>query len=122
VGGYEALDIAVRYLSIMMFFIVVLYLIHIFRNALQAIGIAVWSLLSGIAECACRIFMAKVAIHWAFLGSDALFVSEPVAWTGALLCVVIPYFYYRKKRLTPHQPIENSKKAFQEVSDENNQI
>ena len=106
-GGYEALDIAVRYLTIMMFFIIVLYLIHIFRNTLQAIGIAVWSLLSGIAECACRIFMAKVAIHWAFLGSDALFVSEPVAWTGALLCVIIPYFYYRKKLLTPRQPPEH---------------
>jgi hypothetical protein len=43
--------------------------------------------------------MAKVAINWAVLGSDALFVSEPVAWLGALLCVLPPYFYYRKKLL-----------------------
>lgn len=99
-GGYEALDIAVHYLTIMMTFIVILYLIHIFRNALQAMEIAVWSLISGIAECSCRVFMAKVAINWAFLGSDALFLSEPVAWLGALLSVMLPYFYYRRKLLS----------------------
>ena len=45
----------------------------------------------------CRVFMAKVVLHW--MGTDALFVSEPVAWLGALLCVLIPYFYYRNKLL-----------------------
>ena len=59
--------------------------------------IAVWSLISGIIEFVCRVFMAKVAINWVWLGSDALFVSEPVSWTGALLAVMIPYFYYQKK-------------------------
>ena len=96
-GGPEALVIADRYLTIMTGFLVILYLIHVFRNALQAIKISLWSMISGIAECICRIFMAKVVIHW--MGTDALFVSEPVAWLGALLCVVIPYFYYRNKLL-----------------------
>lgn len=108
-GGYEALDIAVHYLTIMMTFIVILYLIHIFRNALQAMEIAVWSLISGIAECSCRVFMAKVAINWAFLGSDALFLSEPVAWLGALLSVMLPYFYYRRKLLNAKGEIKNHK-------------
>ena len=98
-GGYDALTIAVRYLTIMTVFLIVLYLIHVFRNSLQAIGIASWSFLSGISEFLCRVFMAKIAVHWAWLDSDALFVSEPVAWFGALLTVFLPYFYYRKKLL-----------------------
>ncbi len=108
VGGHEALDIAMRYLTIMTVFLIALYLIHVFRNALQAIGISSWSFLSGIAEFACRVFMAKVAVRWAWLGSDALFVSEPVAWFGALLAVVVPYFYYRKKLLKTNDVTKNA--------------
>ena len=96
-GGPEALDTGVRYLTIMIVFLVILYLIHIFRNVLQAMENSFWSMVSGFAELICRVFMAKVAIHW--IGSDALFISEPVAWTGALLCVMLPYFYYKRKVL-----------------------
>lgn len=96
-GGPEALDTGVRYLTIMIVFLVILYLIHIFRNVLQAMENSFWSMVSGFAELICRVFMAKVAIHW--IGSDALFISEPVAWTGALLCVMLPYFYYKRKIL-----------------------
>ena len=96
-GGPEALETGVRYLTIMIVFLVILYLIHIFRNVLQAMENSFWSMVSGFAELLCRVFMAKVAIHW--IGSDALFISEPVAWTGALLCVMLPYFYYKRKVL-----------------------
>lgn len=97
VGGPEALETGIRYLTIMIVFLVILYLIHIFRNVLQAMENSFWSMVSGFAELICRVFMAKVAIHW--IGSDALFISEPVAWTGALLCVMLPYFYYKHKVL-----------------------
>ena len=97
VGAADALDTAVRYLIIMITFLIILYLIHVFRNTLQAMEISLWSMLSGIAELICRVFMAKVVIHW--VGSDALFISEPLAWLSALLCVVLPYFYYRSKKL-----------------------
>lgn len=96
-GGPEALETGIRYLTIMIVFLVILYLIHIFRNVLQAMENSFWSMVSGFAELICRVFMAKVAIHW--IGSDALFISEPVAWTGALLCVMLPYFYYKSKIL-----------------------
>ena len=96
-GGPEALETGIRYLTIMIVFLVILYLIHIFRNVLQAMENSFWSMVSGFAELICRVFMAKVAIHW--IGSDALFISEPVAWTGALLCVMLPYFYYKRKVL-----------------------
>lgn len=41
--------------------------------------------------------MSKAAIH--YIGTDALFVAEPASWLGAMLCVFLPYFYYRKKLL-----------------------
>lgn len=92
-GGEEALGIAVRYLTIITIFLVILYLIHIYRNVLQAMEISFWSMMSGVAECICRVFMAKVVIHW--IGNDALFIAEPIAWLGALLSVMLPYFYYK---------------------------
>lgn len=95
-GGPAAMDFAVHYLSIMSFCLIILYLLHIFRNALQAIGNSLWPMLSGVAECICRIFMSKIVINW--IGNDSLFISEPVAWAGALFCVMFPYFYYSKKK------------------------
>lgn len=97
-GGIEALEIAVHYLTIMASCLIILYLLHVFSNVLQAMGIAVWAMWSGVAELAGRVFMAKVAIHW--IGTDALFISEPVAWLGATLLLMLPYFHYRKTLLT----------------------
>lgn len=96
-GGVQALDVAWRYLSIMTAFMPVLYLIYIYKNVLQAAGISVWSMVSGITEFIVRVIMGKVIILW--LGSGTLFYIEPVAWLGALLPVMIPYFFYRKKLL-----------------------
>ena len=96
-NGFEALEVAVRYLTYMIFFLVVLFLIHVYRNALQALKISVWSMISGFAELACRLFMAFIAISW--IGPDALFLSEPLAWAGALAFVLIPYFFYDRKLL-----------------------
>lgn len=97
-NGFEALEVSVRYLTYMIFFLPILFLIHVFRNALQALKISLWSMLSGFAELACRLFMAMVAIAW--IGPDALFLSEPLAWAGALAFVLFPYFFYQKKLLT----------------------
>lgn len=96
-NGFEALQTAVRYLTYMIFFLPILFLIHVYRNALQALKISVWSMISGFAELFCRLFMAMVAIAW--IGSDALFLSEPLAWFGALVFVMVPYFFYQKKLL-----------------------
>jgi hypothetical protein len=41
--------------------------------------------------------MAMVAISW--IGPDALFLSEPLAWAGALAFVMIPYFFYARRLL-----------------------
>ena len=94
VGGWEALEIAVRYLTIMSLCFSILHILHVFRNVLQAMGIAIWSLFSGFAELAARVFMSKVMLS--HIGTDALFIAEPASWLGAMLCVFLPYFYYRK--------------------------
>ncbi len=90
-----AMPIALRFLRILGAFLFILYLIHIFRNVLQSMGISRWSLLSGFSECAVRILMAKVFILP--FSTDALFFAEPTAWLGALLTVCIPYFFYQAK-------------------------
>ena len=96
-GGFEALSIAVRYLTIMSLCFIVLHILHVFRNVHQEMGIASWSMLSGVAEFIARVLMSKVLIH--YIGADALFIAEPASWFGAMLCVLLPYFYYRKKYL-----------------------
>ena len=98
--GSEAVTFGLRYLTIMVLNLPFLYLIHLFRNALQAIGISVWSFISGLAECGARIIMAKIVVHW--IGSDALFLSEPIAWLCAAICVIFPYLYYQKMLLPKH--------------------
>ena len=96
-GGWEALAIAVRYLTIMSLCFIILHILHVFRNVLQAMEISIWSMLSGFAEFIPRVLMSKVVINW--IGRDALFIAEPASWFGAMLCVLLPYFYYRKKLL-----------------------
>ena len=103
-GGAEAMQIGVRYLTMLAVCLVVLYLIHVFRNALQAIEISVWSMISGFGECAVRVFMAKV-IYGKFMGGDALLLAEPLAWAIALILVIFPYFYYSKKLLADRRSI-----------------
>ena len=100
-GAAEALEIGMHYLTIIAVCLVILYLIHLYRNALQAMEISVWSMMSGLAECAIRIIMSLVVIK--FIGSDALFFAEPAAWLAALVTVFFPYLYYRKKLLSKRQ-------------------
>ncbi len=96
-GGMEALSIAKHYLHIMTVCLLILYPIHIYRNALQAMGNSVWPMLSGFSESAARILMAKVVVLW--LGIEALYFAEPVAWLGALMVTVLPYYHYQEKLL-----------------------
>ena len=96
-GGQAALDAAVRYLVIMAACFIILHILHEFRNVLLALGVSIWSMLSGFAELIARILLAKILIQ--SIGTDALFIAEPASWLGAMLCAFPPYFYYRKKLL-----------------------
>ena len=96
--GPKALQIAWYYLIVMSVCLIILYLIHVYRNALQAMGNSFWSMISGFAECGVRIVMAKVIVFW--LGNEILFYIEPAAWLGALLFIMLPYYSFQKKLLS----------------------
>lgn len=96
-GSGAVLNIAYRYLFIMSLFLIIIYPIHIYRNALQGIGNALFPMLSGFAESIVRIVMAKVVIR--VLGIDTLFFIEPSAWLAALLISALPYYHYRRTKL-----------------------
>lgn len=96
-GAPEAIEVAARYLTNMILSLPILYLVYVHRNNLQAIGIASWSLVSGIAEAVSRVVMAKLCFP--FTGVEILFYVEPVAWLLAWLFVLVPYYFYQKKRL-----------------------
>lgn len=97
-GADIAHGYAVQYLTVISVCLVALYFIHVFRNALQAMKIAFWPMLSGSMEFVVRVIMAKVIIN--IMGSNALFVAEPLAWLGSLIPLMIPYFFYSRKRLS----------------------
>ncbi len=97
-GATEALQIGFRYLVIASVSLVTLYLIHVYRNAMQALGNSFWSMISGFAECAVRILVSKGAVL--VLGTGVLYFVEPTAWVGALLFIMIPYYCYQNKLLS----------------------
>lgn len=97
-GASESLQIGFHYLIIMSVCLVILYLIHVYRNALQALGNSVWSMISGFVECGTRIMMAKGIVI--LLGVETLYYVEPAAWLGALIFISAPYYYYQKKLLS----------------------
>ena len=96
-GGPDALNVAHSYLVVMLYFLVLLYPIHVYRNALLAIGNSYWAMISGVAECIIRVIMAKIVIG--ILGIEALYFTEPLAWVGAFVFIVFPYYFYQKKLL-----------------------
>ena len=93
----EVLSVALRYLHFMLAALFALYLLYVYRSALQGMGDTVTPMLSGGAEMVMRIGAALLLPM--FLGQDGIFFAEPAAWAGAealLMCT-----YYRKiRRLT----------------------
>lgn len=96
-GGAEALEVAWRYLKIMSYFLVILYVIYVYRNVLPAMGISIWSMIGGVVEGIIRVGMGKFLVPlW---GTEVFYYIEPFSWLGAFLLVVIPYYCCRKKYL-----------------------
>ncbi len=96
-GGPEALAVAWRYLKIMSYFLVMLYVLYVYRTVLPAMGISIWSMIGGIVEGVIRVVMGKCLVPlW---GETVFYYIEPISWLGAFLLVVIPYYCCRKKYL-----------------------
>ena len=92
----QVVAIAFEYLSIMATFLSILYLLNIYRSALQGMGDTIMPMVSGIAELAMRIgaaFLLPV-----YIGHTGVFAAEICAWTLASLLLMATY-YVRMHRL-----------------------
>lgn len=82
----QVLDVSYRYLTMLSIFLFSLYLLHVFRSAVQGLGNAVIPLISGGVEFFMRVGAALVLTG--FWGVTAIFWAEPLAWIGAAAVVV----------------------------------
>lgn len=86
----EVLKIAYHYLAIMAAGLPVLYLLYVYRSALQGMGNTLIPMLSGAAELFFRVSVVLTLPR--FIGDEGLFYAEPAAWIGATLLLSISYY------------------------------
>lgn len=98
------LNVAYKYLFIMVSLLFILYLLHVYRSALQGMGDTVMPMVSGIVELVMRI--SAVAFLPLLIGEIGLYFSEVAAWLGAVIVLMTAY-YIRINRL---QSISNLEK------------
>ncbi|MBP3342442.1 MAG: MATE family efflux transporter [Peptococcaceae bacterium] len=89
------LEIAYRYLVVMSCMLWVLYLLYVYRSALQGLGNTVIPMASGIIEFFMRIGAALLLPM--LIGSDGIFYAEVSAWFGAAALLMISYYIYIRK-------------------------
>lgn len=91
----QVLDIAYKYLFIMAMFLWVLYLLYVYRSALQGLGNTIIPMASGGAEFAMRVGCALLLPL--LIGQEGIFYAEISAWAGAALLLAVSYFYLIRK-------------------------
>ena len=94
----QVLDIAYKYLFIMSCFLWILYLLYVYRSAIQGLGNTVIPLASGIAEFVMRIGVALLLPK--LIGQDGIFYAEICAWSGAALLLCVSYGWIIRKYST----------------------
>ena len=91
----QTLQIAYYYLAVMSICLPILYILHITRSAIQGMGNTILPLVSGIAEFVMR---AVTAVFLPMLiGEHGIFYAEIMAWTGAVVILIISYFIVIRK-------------------------
>lgn len=93
----QVLGIAYHYLFVMSCLLWVLYMLHIYRSALQGMGDTFMPMVSGIAELIMRVGTALILPQ--FLGSDGIYFAEVTAWCGAVFILFFAYHSKMKKML-----------------------
>lgn len=91
----QTLRIAYYYLSVMSFFLPVLYLLHVTRSAIQGMGNTVLPMASGIAEFVMRAVSAILLPR--LVGETGIFYAEIMAWLGADVILVTSYFVLMRR-------------------------
>lgn len=90
VNAAEVMQVAYRILSIMAIFLPVLYVLHVYRSALQGLGNTFIPMLSGFAELIMRVGAALLLPR--IMGVEGLYYAEVLAWAGAALLLVVGYY------------------------------
>ena len=86
----SATQTALAYLNTMSAFLSVLYVLYVYRSALQGMGNTLIPMVSGIAE-----FALRVAVVWtlpAIFGPNSIFFAEIAAWAGAAAILLSAYY------------------------------
>ena len=91
----QVLDIAYKYLFIMAIFLWVLYLLYVYRSAIQGLGNTLIPLASGIAEFVMRVSVALLLPK--LIGEDGIFYAEICAWTSVAVPPFISYMIIIRK-------------------------
>ena len=86
----QAGEVAYRYLCIMSLALPTLYLLHVYRAALQGIGNTQIPLWSGVLEFVVRVGASLVV--GATLWQTGVFVGEISAWIAAAILLVVAYY------------------------------
>ena len=73
-----------------------LYLLYIYRSALQGMGYTRTAMISGLIEFVMRVGLALVVVFTRF--ANGLFLAEVAAWLGAAVFLCI-FYYIRRPRL-----------------------
>ena len=97
----EAGKIAWEYLALMSACLPILYVLHIYRSALQGMGNTVTPMASGIAEFVMRTGAALLLP--ALIGYWGVFWAEVLAWIGADLILVSSYYLIFKRIRAQHE-------------------
>ncbi|MFI3171468.1 MAG: MATE family efflux transporter [Eubacteriales bacterium] len=100
----EMEQIAIEIFHITIWFYPFLYLIFIYRNALQGLGNGMIPMLGGIFELIAR----GLVIMLLFEGLQFVGVclSDPIAWVSALIPLV-PYYYWYRRKITRRMETTN---------------
>ena len=91
----QATRIACEYLYLMSACLPILYILHIYRSALQGVGNTLMPMVSGLAEFVMR--TASAILLPGLIGYTGVFWAEVLAWTGADFILLPSYFVSLKK-------------------------
>ncbi len=85
-------ETAYQYLAVMALGLPVLYLLYVYRSALQGMGNTRIPLLSGVVEFVIRVGGAMIigSILW----QQGVFLAEVLAWTGAAVLLAASYYVH----------------------------
>ena len=95
----EVLRIGFTYLCVMGAFLSVLYLLHVYRSALQGLGDTFMPMMSGVAELVMRIAIALTLPQ--IIGEWGIFATEVFAWVGATILLIVS-FYIKIRKYTKY--------------------